>query len=366
MRPRHIPVLDGLRAIAVLLVMWVHIPADVAGYPEWLKAGVWLIGPGGLGVEIFFVLSGFLITRILIAERKQGLPVRWFLLRRLLRIFPIYYLLLLAMLLVRPAAEIGWCALYLYNVKSIFWPEGGPLEHTWSLCIEEHFYLLWPIVVAFAKPTWAPRVLAFGAMPLAVVGAFVVCLLVEPETSLRAVQHGSPFRFLSLGAGSLLAFGEGWLRAEPRRSTALAFGLLAIALLLHPHFVFLFGPLWFGPIWSDTPEWVPQSMVPAIWLVHSAALCTGLVLLGVLAEATRWSPFRVLTIAPLRAIGRISYALYLYHLPIYYALVLPERTAARAWLAIALSLAAATVSYFVLERPIQRLSARFRGAAARR
>ncbi|HEX5050896.1 MAG TPA: acyltransferase [Planctomycetota bacterium] len=363
MRPSHLPVLDGLRAVAVLLVMWVHVPQVVPGYPEWLKFASWLIGPGGLGVEIFFVLSGFLITRILMAEREQGLPVRWFLLRRLLRIFPIYYLLLLVMLPQRPAAEIGWCALYLYNVKSIFWPQGGPLEHTWSLCIEEHFYLLWPLVVAFAKPGRAGRVLAFGVMPLAIVGALLVCLFVDADIGERAVPHGSPFRFLSLGAGSLLAFRETWLRARPRQATQLALGLLAAAIVLHPHVWFLLGPLEVGPIWSDTKEWLPRSLAPFVVLVHSGALCTGLVLLGVLAEQQRRSPLRVLTARPLRAIGRISYALYLYHLPIYFALVVPEPTAARAWLSILLSFIAATVSYFAVERPLQRFGARFRGAA---
>ncbi len=87
--PRHLPTLDGLRGIAVLLVLWCHVPLMVPGYPEWLHLAYWLIGPGGLGVEIFFVLSGFLITRILLHERQHGAPVRWFLLRRLLRIFPI-------------------------------------------------------------------------------------------------------------------------------------------------------------------------------------------------------------------------------------------------------------------------------------
>ena len=82
MLPRHLPVLDGLRAIAVLLVLWSHVPNRTPGYPEWLEIARVFLEPGGLGVEIFFVLSGFLITRILISEQRNQRPVRFFLMRR--------------------------------------------------------------------------------------------------------------------------------------------------------------------------------------------------------------------------------------------------------------------------------------------
>ena len=152
--PRHLPSLDGLRAIAVLLVLWQHVPLHTEGYPLWLEQARWLVNPGNLGVELFFALSGFLITRILLAEQRAGHQVRWFLLRRMLRIFPIYYLLLMVMAFWRPADELAWCALYVSNFADVFAPAAGPkpLGHTWSLCVEEHFYLLWPLAVAFGGP----------------------------------------------------------------------------------------------------------------------------------------------------------------------------------------------------------------------
>ena len=118
MPTRHLPVLDGLRAVAVLLVLWCHVPLATAGYPEWLRTANTLVGPGGTGVELFFVLSGFLITRILIREREQQVPVRWFLLRRILRIFPIYYLLLLVMLVVHTEQLRLDTAIWLMTIHS--------------------------------------------------------------------------------------------------------------------------------------------------------------------------------------------------------------------------------------------------------
>ena len=356
--PSNLPVLDGLRAIAVLLVLWNHMPPLVFGDPEWLKVAGYLIGPGGLGVEIFFVLSGFLITRILLAERAIGAPVRWFLVRRLLRIFPIYYLLLLVMLPFRPLSEIGWCAAYLYNLKSILWPwESGPLEHTWSLCIEEHFYLLWPLVVAFAPGPWARRTLVWFVMPAAAIGALLVGHWVADDPhAMKIVAHGSPFRFLTLGCGCLLAFWEPQLFAAPRRLLAIGLLSLGVGLALHPHLLFAFGPLWSGT------EWVSRPWAPLVQLLHGGAWCTGIVLLALHAGTTRWSPLRALSWRPLRAIGRISYALYLYHLPIYATVVWPAPTTRNGLIAAGLSFAAAAVSYFVIERPCQRFGNRFRTA----
>jgi peptidoglycan/LPS O-acetylase OafA/YrhL len=355
MPPRHLPVLDGLRAIAVLMVLWNHVPREVPGYPEWLKVGEFLLGPGGFGVELFFVLSGFLITRILIAERAQGVPVRWFLARRCLRIFPIYYLLLLILLPLRPASEIGWCAVYLSNFKSVFGSLEGPLGHTWSLCIEEHFYLLWPLAVAFLPVRWAPRLLVFAVAPIAIGGAWLVSEHVAADRAMVVVQHGSPFRFLTLGAGAMIAFHEPALARAPRRALLLGLGLVGAAVVLHPWFVFL------RPMLHEQAPWVDLRYGPLLWLLQSGSLCTGLVLLTILLGQR--FPTNPLTARPLRAVGRISYALYLYHLPLYAWLLWPQPAGSRVLVAVAAAFAAATVSWFAIERPLQGVSARFRARA---
>ncbi|MBL9078365.1 MAG: acyltransferase [Planctomycetes bacterium] len=352
MLPRHLPVLDGLRAIAVLMVLWNHVPRTLPGYPEWLVYAEILIGPGGFGVELFFVLSGFLITRILIAEREQGVPVRWFLLRRCLRIFPIYYLLLAVMLVVRPSADIAWCAVYLSNFKSLFAPVDGPLAHTWSLCVEEHFYLLWPLAVAFLPARMAPLLLGCVVVPLAIGGAWLVSELVPTEQANVVVQHAEPFRFLTLGTGALLAFHEARLRTMPRHALGLGLALVAVAVVLHPYVLF------FRPALQQEAPWVDPRYGPLLWLVQSGSLCTGLVLLALLLGQR--FPANPLAWRPLRAIGRISYGLYLYHLPLYYWLLLPAPSGTAVLTAVGASFAVATASWFVVERPLLRVAARFR------
>ena len=347
----HLPILDGLRAVAVLLVLWAHVNPHVPGYPEWLQAlRMW--DAGAQGVDLFFVLSGFLITRILLAEKQLGRPVRHFMLRRMLRIFPIYYLLLLIMWFVRGGPELPWCALYLSNIYSFYHGHTGWLEHTWSLCVEEHFYLLWPPVVAFCTRGVALRVMLYLVIPFGLLfGAFLVVEL-APEQLFRGLHYLSPVRFLSLGMGCLMAFGEARITAQRGRWTLLGLGLCAVGVLLTPPVLV--------PILIDM-EMVyiaRPDLAPVPNLLSAMSLSSGLLLCCIAAGAR--SPLQVLKVAPLRAIGRISYGLYLYHWPIFALMYGPGASGTDALLAIALSFAAATLSYWVIERPVLRFGDRFR------
>ena len=355
--PRHIKSLDGLRAIAVLLVLWCHVPLTLAGYPSSLAEARWWIEPGSLGVDLFFALSGFLITRILLAEQDAAQPVRWFLLRRMLRIFPIYYLLLAIMAFWRPAAELAWCALYLGNFADVLAPTPGPkpLGHTWSLCVEEHFYLIWPLIIGCCSHRVGLRVLKWFVIPVAIASAILVCVLADQHTAEIATQRLSPIRFLTLACGALLAYAEARLNASPKR--LLGFGLagIALALLLHPNIWFVYLPF----AWLQTAWW-PLEIAPAWIRIQSAILCTG-ILMWCLAPAARISPIKAaLSAAPLRAVGRISYGLYLYHLPIYHSLLHAQPTWSRVLLVTTLTFAVATASYWLIERPILRYAGRFR------
>ena len=143
--------LDGIRAFAVCGVILEHW---ASGFPGALRAMVGSIDLGGLGVECFFVLSGFLITLILLDTKDRNLPFRkalgHFYTRRVLRIFPAYYAtLLLGLWIFPPMREVfNWHALYLSNLYPLwhdtFAPIGG---HFWSLSVEEQFYLFWPLIV---------------------------------------------------------------------------------------------------------------------------------------------------------------------------------------------------------------------------
>jgi peptidoglycan/LPS O-acetylase OafA/YrhL len=206
---RHMPQLDGLRAIAVLMVIWSHW---ASGYKTLF--GIHL---GFLGVQLFFVLSGFLISGILLdcslqeqADRKRGFILKQFYIRRFLRIFPLYYLILgLAVFLNVPPFRTTWPwhAAYLSNVH--YWILGsmeGYGTHIWSLSVEEQFYLCWPILLLFIpnrNRMWFILLLIFIA-PLFRLTIGVMHWGKDP----RMAPWLTPGTLDSLGVGALLAYAE--------------------------------------------------------------------------------------------------------------------------------------------------------------
>lgn len=168
----RIPCLDGLRALAILLVVYAHghFPGDRSALVHGFKGRC-----GFLGVQIFFVLSGFLITTLMLREiqRTGRVHLGHFYLRRALRILPVYafYLLLLAVLNACGAARFDgrqWLAAVTYTVNFLPHPLPLAMSHLWSLCVEEHFYLLWPLLMAIFPPQWCRR-----AIPTCLAAAFV-------------------------------------------------------------------------------------------------------------------------------------------------------------------------------------------------
>src|SRR5437588_9009399 len=164
---QYIPALDGLRGLAILLVMGYHFGQDADGGGTAL--GPFLspvFGVGYHGVDLFFVLSGFLITGILLDMKDRPRYFRNFYIRRILRIFPLYYAVLFCLLVllpllvtppVFPFAEAqrrqAWLWLYASNIYHAWtghWRLTG-FSHLWSLAVEEHFYLIWPVVIFFCR-----------------------------------------------------------------------------------------------------------------------------------------------------------------------------------------------------------------------
>ncbi|MEC7582819.1 MAG: acyltransferase [Planctomycetota bacterium] len=350
--------MDGLRAIAVLFVLWQHVPPHMPDYPEWLHyAG--LIGPGGLGVHIFFVLSGFLITRILLVERERGLPLRRFMLRRLLRIFPIYYLLLLILWVSGSQGEgLFYCALYVANFWFIFGTNtagAADVQHTWSLCIEEHVYRLWPLVVAFMSRQAACRILVFVVLPLSIASAPLGWLWTSDAQQFKVwTMYSSTVQFLPLGLGCLLAFGERQLVERPQRYVVIG-GVLIFAGALCSSVVYALLPF----LWFEVPPLIDEAYWPLMDVAYTTLIPFGVVMAAIAAQKS--SVLAWLKFAPLRGVGRISYGLYLYHLPIFHGLIdRAAPTGGQVLLAVVTSFVAATVSYFVIERPLLRYGARFR------
>lgn len=165
---RHIPVLDGVRAVAVLIVICFHFwqTFTSGSYTMVGRLAVW----GQTGVDLFFVLSGLLITGILLDSKGSEHFLRNFYVRRVLRIFPLYYLTLIAVYLICPLLKLSewvpwnqslWFWTYAQNIPMAFAPKlaSGP-GHFWSLAVEEHYYFCWPLLVMLLDRNRLLRVLA--------------------------------------------------------------------------------------------------------------------------------------------------------------------------------------------------------------
>jgi peptidoglycan/LPS O-acetylase OafA/YrhL len=154
--PAHLPALDGLRGLAVLLVV-LHNLRRITEPPGDLASLLWvqLLDRGWIGVQLFFVLSGFLITRILLRTREAENYYSGFFARRILRIFPLYYATLIVCLLLWPTSHDTSTDPYLWVFLSNWvqpFHRNAALNHFWSLAVEEQFYLLWPFAIRYFRP----------------------------------------------------------------------------------------------------------------------------------------------------------------------------------------------------------------------
>jgi peptidoglycan/LPS O-acetylase OafA/YrhL len=345
----HIRGLDGIRAIAVIGVLGFH-------------AGVRGFGGGLLGVDIFFVLSGFLITSLLIGEwSKTGtVSFRRFYERRARRLLPGLFLLLLLV-----AAYAQWFAetdtlstlrgdalstiLYVANWRFIFSGQSyfvhfgppSPLLHTWSLAVEEQFYLVWPAVALFVLRRRGRGGLAVASAIFMVASAVLTFVLLHQGVSVSRLYYGTDTRTQELMAGALLAVaapaiarnGRAW-----RWPVTVLGGLGALFLLWALHSV------------SGQGNFLYEG---GFLLVAVAA--AAVVLLVVVEPRAMMARF--LGWGVLGYIGRISYGLYLYHYPIF--LMIDSQHSGLSGSALLLvrlgvTSAAAVVSYHLIEMPIRR------------
>ncbi|MDM0045115.1 acyltransferase [Variovorax dokdonensis] len=207
----HVRALDGIRGVAILLVLIYHLGNSVGGefgLPRIFRLAAF----GWVGVDLFFVLSGFLITGILYDSKSHSHFFKNFYMRRALRIFPLYFSALIFLLLLRTAwpslglygqASDGWLWVYLANVVIAVQGFGafGLMDHFWSLAIEEQFYLMWPFVVYALDRRGAMRV----ALAMCLAAPLLRTMLAVTTDNSPAIYVLSPMRMDSLAMGALLS-----------------------------------------------------------------------------------------------------------------------------------------------------------------
>ncbi len=321
------PALDGLRAFAILLVVLFHARAP------------WALG-GYIGVDVFFVLSGYLITSLLLAQLDRtgtvDMPAFWR--RRLWRLTPALFAMLAVYVLVSPllwpqehdhASQAAMAALYLSDYALAFWGTPRQISHTWSLAVEMHFYLLWPLAMLLAWRRWKG-----GALVRVLLVAYVLATMLRWACTIRGQS-----------------WNEVYYRADTHFSGLLLGAWLAAALRERP--------------WHDTL----QRMLPwLLWLPVAGLLCLdrtwgdlwmqtwglsiveGAAAVAVLAVQRPASQVALMFSRPALAwLGRVSYGLYLWHYPIFVWLRVRFPWEETLLLGLPLSLGLAALSYYTIE-----------------
>ena len=315
----HILALDGLRGIAILLVVASHFVSNLRITADgWAWPLVTLAHAGWTGVDLFFVLSGFLITGILIDARGSNSYFKAFYARRALRILPAYYGFLFIIFVMLPLLRVGvgdnamlarqhqgWYWLHLTNIMMALGelPGHGPYPSTlfWSLAVEEQFYLVWPAIVALS-PVRALRKVCIGGV--------ILCIALRVAGGITGVS-GLTLSVLPITRGDALFVG-GLLAIEYRRGgleryAKLAKALVPIALVLLVALMSVYGQL----DYMDPGTAMFGSI--AIMVIGASAVVIGISVRSLWVARTLKSPV-------LRSFGRYSYAIYIVHTAVLAAL----------------------------------------------
>lgn len=295
------PELDGVRAIAALMVFVFHVNGHVAVAGDWGLPGKIInvvVSLGQTGVPLFFVLSGFLITRILLAAKDKPNYYKNFFARRALRIFPLYYFYLIIAVYLVPSlmgselpsfGTVWWHFIYLQNIPTTFGQVSNGPEHYWSLAVEEHFYFIWPLFVYRLNARWLLAVI----MGL-IVMSFATRGFLYYKLGLASYLTVSHFDGLVLGG--LLALCERKIN-EPRRKL-----VVKIVMMVGAAMVALC-------VASSRPGNDPMEAVARPFMVAVIYAC----FIGWLLWSEKTIVHYILSWPWLCFIGGISYGIYVYH-----------------------------------------------------
>lgn len=326
----RIPSLDGLRAISILMVIFGHL-SHTEGAPEFLS----LLNMSRFGVRMFFVISGFLITGLLMKEYQETgrVSLRQFYLRRTVRIFPAYwvYIAVVGALTLLGFIHVGgtdfWAAITYttnYRERRSWW-----LGHSWSLSVEEQFYLIWPLLFSAVGAT--RRSHAAVAMLLIAPMARLVCLKVVPSWR-PLIDESFPTIADTIAAGCLLALWRDWLWSHRSWRLVLCHPLTPFVVLACVAIFTHFGGYGLEIMLGETII----NLLLAILIERSVRLETGKL-------------FGLLNSPPMVWIGTLSYSLYLWQqlftpwMSSRWCMAFPYN--------LFLTFGAAAISYYCIERP---------------
>ena len=368
----RLPALDGLRAIAILLVVPhnLNLMAASGGVAYLLVAA---LQRGWIGVQLFFVLSGFLITGLLLDARDSPDYYRSFFVRRVLRIFPLYYATLVVLFVVLPGLNLVppsgrdplltlsyWA--YFSNWYGPFHPAEDSVSHFWSLASEEQFYLLWPFVVRRRSARWVLRL----CLAIAAASLLLRIVMVLAGAPVQAIYQFLATRMDALALGGAAAAGlrepslASW--AVRRRRSLLGSGVASLLA---------------GGLISRGYNFVDPVTLSLgyTFLAIGFALVVG----GAAAADLGGAGLAPLRWAPLRSVAKYSYAMYVLSVPLHFLIGKPllsalgwahaeASTGGFAYIVVgtALSFLAAVASYYLLEVHFLKLKDRLaRSAPAR-
>lgn len=335
---RRLPGLDGIRGVAILLVLLSH--ADIV---EGITALDWMARLGDFGVKLFFVLSGFLITTLLVTEHRRNgrIAIGRFVIRRAFRIFPAAYVFIFSIL---AAAGLGWVKLQpgdalhalTYTMNDAAAP-GWWLGHLWSLSIEEQFYLAWPLVLWLSRPRSGAYVMITVLVVAPIARAIIIMRFPGLEEGIERALISALDGF---AAGGLLAITRHRLeRSATYMRVISAPGvmlLMPLALILN---LFEHHPIAFYVVLQ------PLIFLTLAFCLHRSQIAPD----TAVGQLLNWRP--------LAWLGSISYSLYLWQQPF----LAPSEPGRLHWLPIALLLSVlfAWASFHLVERPFLRLRDRW-------
>ncbi len=336
--PKAIPSLDGIRALSILMVILGHSPHDIPGYLSFLRNG-------GIGVSLFFVTSGFLITSLLVNEKEKTgkISLKNFYIKRVFRIFPAYYFFLLAILIAWISNLIPMTANDLVSASLYFWNYSPTTQefivgHTWSLAVEEHFYLLWPLIVSslLLKKSLKVAIGIILASPLIRVATYQFIPMYKARLSIL-----SHTRFDMLMFGCVLAYV--WQDVNLRNKFTKFCNKISCTvsiiflLFIHPRIELIFTGRYLMTI-GYTLVGIAISIIVFHFITHYKSIAG-----------------TFLNSAPMRHLGILSYGIYLWQQPFFNR----HLQFFGFWQSLLIVILCAEISFQLVELPMMRMRKRF-------